>query len=290
MISLLQLRYFCALARGQGLTRTAEQLYVSQSTLSAAISKLEKEVGVQLFDREKNRIFLNASGKEYLRHIETALEEIDLAKGSANQTYRQKEKRVALAASHSIIWQDMVQSFKKGHPDVYIQFKTENLETYQQRLLTGDLDFVITGMDDLISGDLDSLEIGSIPLCLCTAPGHPFAKRKSISLQEIGSEPYVDLAEGLSFRRFCDSVFQSANVKVNRVYECESEARPGLIWAGEGVAITPDHEMMRKPYEGLCFIPISDPGMWRRISLYWLQTRKFSPTMLELRDFIAHWL
>ena len=53
MITFLQLRYFQALAEGQHLTRTAEKLYISQTTLSTMISRLERELGVRLFDRQR---------------------------------------------------------------------------------------------------------------------------------------------------------------------------------------------------------------------------------------------
>ena len=64
MISLLQLQYFLAMAEEGHLTRTAEKLFVSQSTLSSMISKLENELGVELFDRKNNRMILNKYGKE----------------------------------------------------------------------------------------------------------------------------------------------------------------------------------------------------------------------------------
>ena len=77
MISLLQLQYFLAMAEEGHLTRTAEKLFVSQSTLSSMISKLENELGVELFDRKNNRMILNKCGERYRKHIAVALNEIE---------------------------------------------------------------------------------------------------------------------------------------------------------------------------------------------------------------------
>ena len=62
-IELMQLRYFVTVAQLQHLTRAAEQLRISQPALSKAISRLEKELGTELFDRSANRISLNSSGR-----------------------------------------------------------------------------------------------------------------------------------------------------------------------------------------------------------------------------------
>lgn len=116
MISLLQLQYFCALANGESLTSTAEKLFVSQSTLSASIIKLEKEVGVTLFDRDKGKIQLNEAGTVYLRHIRAALVEIEQGRKAARRVQDEKDNHIALAASHSSIWRDLSRTFGRTTP------------------------------------------------------------------------------------------------------------------------------------------------------------------------------
>ena len=290
MISLLQLQYFCALAKGGSLTSTAEKLFISQSTLSAAITKLEKEVGVPLFDRDKGKIQLNRAGAAYLRHIHAALLELEQGRKAAEQVQHEKENHISLAASHSIIWKDFIRDFRKDHPDVYIQFKPEDLKTYRQRLLNGSLDFVITGAGDLVDKALCSADINTSGLCLCVSQDSHLAGRKSITLKEIEHEPYIDLSEGLSFRIFCDRLFEQAGVKMNRVFECESDVRPGLVRSGEGVAITPIQKDIFQPYAGLEAIPITDSFALRTITLYWKRGRVFSPIVQEFYLRIMTWI
>ncbi len=78
-MELLQLRYFQALAKNQQLTKTATELMVSPPALSATISRLEKELGVSLFDRIGRSITLNENGKLFLNYIDHALTDIDNA-------------------------------------------------------------------------------------------------------------------------------------------------------------------------------------------------------------------
>ena len=290
MISLLQLQYFCALAEGGTLTETAKKRFVSQSTLSAAITKLEGDLGVALFDREKGKLRLNRAGQVYLQHIRAALGELDRGWAEARRIRDRQDRHIALAASHSVIWKDFARDFRRDHPDVCIQFKSEDLGSYHQRLLDGSLDFVITGSEDLAEKDLSSVELNTSRLCLCVSPDSPLAARKSITLKEIEAQPYIGLAEGLSFRIFTDRLFEQAGVKIDRVLECESVARPGFVRSGEGVAITPSQKDIFRPYAGLPAIPISDPCAQRTIALYWKRGRAFSPLLEEFYARVCAWL
>ena len=287
MITLLQLEYFCALAREEHLTKTAEKLFVSQSTLSYAISKLEKELGTPLFDRVRNRLVLNDYGKAYLTHARKALAEIRNGESRLQQMMRKNGSSLSLAASHSSLWQETLRGFQEQHPGVYIRVRTEDLATYRERLQSGQLDFVITGEADLPYPELESVPLGAQKLCLCMAPGHPLSGRREISLTELGPYAYVDLAEELSFRIFCDRIFEAAGVSVNRICECESAMRPAMLRENMGIALTVDTAANRKAYEGLCFVPLKEKDLERRIALFWKKDRPPMPLQEEFKDYLC---
>ena len=290
MISLLQLQYFRELAKGDSLSKTAQNLYVSQSTLSASISKMEKELGVQLFNREQNRMYLNEYGTLYLKYIDTALSNIARGEESVRKMHQKRKNLILLTASHSSLWKDMALHFMEQNFPVQVQFKREHLETCQQHLENGSLDFAITGTGDLTSERLESSVICTLRLCLITPPGHPFSLQESVSLKDLEGQPYVDLAEGLSFRQYCDQILEESGVQVNHVFEYEAEARPAIIMGGAGFGITPDHEMMKRPYLGCSFVPIRDENLSRSISLYWLKGREFTPAMERFRQAVLTWI
>ena len=287
MITLLQLEYFCALAKEEHLTKTAEKLFVSQSTLSYSITKLEKELGAPLFDRVRNRLVLNEYGRAYLPHAKKALAEIKNGEESIRERMKKNGSSISLAASHSSLWLETLSGFREAHPDVYIRVRPENLATYRERLAAGILDFVITGEDDLPYEELESVPLGAQKLCLCMAPGHPLSRRESIPLKELEPYAYVDLAEELSFRIFCDRIFAGAGVNINRICECESAMRPAMLRENMGIALTVDTAANRKAYEGLCFVPPADLLPERRLSLFWRKDRGLSPVMEEFRTYIC---
>ena len=88
-MDIMHLRYFQAAAKTQKFTQAAEQMHISQPAFSASLSKLEKELGVHLFDRIGRRIQLNEYGKIYIRYVDQAL--ADELMGSAAETHVSRE-------------------------------------------------------------------------------------------------------------------------------------------------------------------------------------------------------
>ena len=74
-MKLVQLEYFCAVCRYHSITRAAEELYVTQPTISVAIRELEKELKLRLFHHEKNRISITQEGEAFYRRAEAVLKE-----------------------------------------------------------------------------------------------------------------------------------------------------------------------------------------------------------------------
>lgn len=79
-MKLTQLLYFKTVAEVGKISLAAKKLFVSAPALSIAIANLEKELGVQLFDRTNNRVVLNDQGRAYLRHVNKILNDLDQAK------------------------------------------------------------------------------------------------------------------------------------------------------------------------------------------------------------------
>lgn len=98
MIELEQLKQLIAFATYGTLSKVAEELYISQSALSRSIQKLEKTLGVELFDRKKNKMELNKNGKTVIQYAEKILNLVDeietfcIVKCNTNNTYSTNNK------------------------------------------------------------------------------------------------------------------------------------------------------------------------------------------------------
>lgn len=100
-MKLTQLQYFKTVAETGKISLAAKKLYVSAPALSIAIANLEKELGVQLFDRSNNRIVLNEQGKIYLRHVNQILGDLTHAKEEVQSLGTALEARDDLIESKS---------------------------------------------------------------------------------------------------------------------------------------------------------------------------------------------
>ena len=76
-MDLSQLKYFLTAAGEENFSNAAKKLYISQPALSRAISRLEEELGVQLFERSSNRVVLNDSGRSFLKYLDKASLELN---------------------------------------------------------------------------------------------------------------------------------------------------------------------------------------------------------------------
>lgn len=79
-MELSQIFYFSKIAKGENIAQAAKELYISQSTLSRSISKLEEELGVHLFERTGNKIRINQFGKRFETHVDRILQELENAR------------------------------------------------------------------------------------------------------------------------------------------------------------------------------------------------------------------
>ena len=102
MITLLQLDYFRRLAASEHITATAKELFISQTALSSMIISLERELGVQLFDRSRRSIRLNAAGRTYLGYVNQVFAALDNGLAAIKDLEDTREQQVSMAVGSSL--------------------------------------------------------------------------------------------------------------------------------------------------------------------------------------------
>jgi len=110
-MELLQLKYFKTVAEMGKISAAAQALFISAPALSTSISRLEKELGVSLFDRTNNRIHLNRQGQILLRYVNQVFSSLDCAKAELRQSMMLQGQHVSIAMVASTQWVDMITAF-----------------------------------------------------------------------------------------------------------------------------------------------------------------------------------
>ena len=287
MITLLQLDYFRKLAVTEHITQTAKELYISQTALSSMIIGLEKELGVQLFDRSKRSIRLNQAGKLYLQYVNDVFAALDNGRSALQELTEQTEKQVSIAMGTSQVWLPMVRDFRKRYPECAIKQQNKTLEELIDSLRSMKTDFVIASTDEIPDTNLEHVFLKKDSVYLCVPKTHRLAGRESVYLKELENEPYIDLPAGTPWRAYCAHLFKQAGVNIRTVLECDYSIRAALIESEFGVALTSASAYEVDMFQPNCYIPIADEFAYREMALFWNPKKYMSKAAHSFREFCA---
>lgn len=285
MITLLQLDYFRRLAATEHITSTAKELYISQTALSSMIIGLEKELGVQLFDRSRRAIRLNEAGRTYLRYVNQIFASLENGQAALSDLISTREQHISLAVGSSLVWMPMIHAFHSLYPDLVL--KQSNLSTEKLNLALAEMtvDYVIAGEDDITAEGLERCLIKVDGIYLCVPQNHPLADRVLVRLEEIQNESFISLPAGSPWRGYCDRLFAKAGLNIHISVECDYTMRGPLIESGFGVALTSSTALQVDLLKPNRYIRVADDYALRRMYLYWNPKHYISKAARDFREF-----
>lgn len=190
---------FIALADTENFSKAAEQLSISQSTLTLHIKQLEEKLGVRLFDRSTRKVTLSDSGQLFLPHarkIVTLSQEAQtvLTKQKTNQHYDISIGFYPAAGRYSIF--DWIRPFQKANPDISIQYREYLPDTLRKYMAMGEFDFtVLEEKAAPHNDDYDRLCIDRDSLVAALPVSHPLAEYREVLLSQLAKEPFLMLPD-----------------------------------------------------------------------------------------------
>lgn len=284
-MELLQLQYFQTVARLEHMTKAAEELRVAQPALSKTISRLEKDLGVPLFDRQGRQIRLNSFGKAFLKKAETALKALEEGRREVADLAGMERGSIYLVTSTLERLSEPLAAFRSQYPEVNFRITQASMEEMGAVLAKGDVDFSFTAIPIEQLG-IRQLDIVGEEVFLGVPPGHPLAGRKSVSLSETAEEPFICYKEGYPFRKMNDEFCRLAGISRHVVCEVDEPASiASLVSAGLGIAFVGSCS----PNVSFVRIPIKDPVCYRTFRLAWLENHYLSAAALKFKDFLVQY-
>src|SRR5690625_3664589 len=179
-----QINYFQTVAKVQHMTKAAKQLSISQPALSRAIAKLEKELGIQLFDRKGRNIYLNRYGKIFLNSVEQSIRQIELGKQEMwDETYP-NHGTISIAFIPSLgisMVPNMIGAFRQEHPDVQFQLTQAGNREIFDLLKSREVDLAFTALFHT-DPEIAWMQLLTEELFLAVSTQHPLAKHETIDL------------------------------------------------------------------------------------------------------------
>jgi len=188
-MNLLQLRYFCAIAKNENMSQAAAAMNVAQSAMSKSLSLLEEELGVRLFDRVGKYLRLNEEGRLFYQQTAYALGLIDDATNRLQNPVGRLEGEVVVCMDSLLPYlPDLVRSFHEAYP--HIQLQTAFSEDEKQKRSTGQFDVTITNCIIDKREKQESVLLKDEFVLLLPA-GHPAATAKEVDLAEMRDEAFI---------------------------------------------------------------------------------------------------
>jgi DNA-binding transcriptional LysR family regulator len=277
--------HFRAVARHDHLGHAADELGVTQPTLSRSIRILERFYGLPLFERYGRTVRLNANGRELLKHVERALGGLDDAQSAMRDRLNESEGQVALGFYGTLGSRTIPQAismFRDAFPNVAVRLVQGAQPDLLARLVEGQLDFAITSAgapDEIFGWEF----LRDEELFVQVYADHRFAERVTLDLSELRDERLVVLRNGTALRAITDKLFASVDVTPNIVCEGQNivTAR-GLVAVGLGIMLGPVPE--GNSLDGVVAIPVTNPHCARPIGLSWLKQRYQSSAARRFRE------
>ena len=192
-MELRHLRYFVAVAEEENVSRAALKLHVSQPGISRQIHDLEDEIGFSLFERSGKSVRLTAAGNIFLVESRDVLQRVaEAVKKARAGSVTQTEINVGYAPSGTVeILPRALRAFMGTFPRVRVTLHDLSVEEMLPLLLQKKLDLALTVPPRKLPRELDLKELERYAICVAVAPKHPLAKSKSVSLEQMASEPIV---------------------------------------------------------------------------------------------------
>lgn len=247
-MTLTELRYIVAVARERHFGRAASACFVSQSTLSIGVRKLEDELGVSLFERSRNEVTLTARGELIVEQAHRVLEEVDVITQLAESEKGPLVGSLRIGAIHTIgpyIFPGLIPILLEQAPEMPLIVQ-ENFTTNLTTLLKqGQLDAII------ISYPYDEPGIVTLPLydepfVVVVPSSHPWAQKKTISRDILPEENIMLLGAGNCFRDqvldFCPDCLQASqkDIGLQQTLEGSSlETIRHMVMSGIGISVFP---------------------------------------------------
>ncbi len=244
-ITLHQLKVFEAAARHCSFTRAAEELFLTQPTISMQIKQLTQAVGLPLFEQVGKRLFLTDAGRQLYVTCKDIFDRLSLLEMGIADMKGMKRGRLRLAAitTTKYVVPRLLGPFCQRYPGIDISFKVTNHE--------GVLERMAENLDDLyiISQRPDNPEINSYlfienPLVVLAPHGHPLSNEKQISLERIAEEPFIMREPGSGTRQAIQQLFDKNNIPIKIRLEIGSnEAIKQAIASGLGISVLSIHSL-----------------------------------------------
>ncbi|WP_346059932.1 LysR family transcriptional regulator [Glutamicibacter bergerei] len=271
-MNLEQLRGFTTIARVGHFTRAAEDLHLTQPSLSRQIATLEQDLGSELFHRARGNITLTAAGEALLPLARRMLADEENVRLEMAELAGLRKGRVRLGAPPTLcvsLVAEVLGVFHERFPGIELHLSEAGSKSLLDQLEGGQLDLalIVTSEHAVAQKNLESLPLLCEELVVIDSSTKPrIVGQDSVDLESLSKLPQIIFSQSYDLRASTMNAYRSRDLSPNVVLEgAEMDAVLRFVEVGLGVAIVPATVVVDRP--GLASIALQNPRLTRTIGL-----------------------
>jgi DNA-binding transcriptional LysR family regulator len=223
-VELRHLEHFVAVAAELNFSRAALRIHVVQSALSASVGRLEKELGVELFDRSRRQIALTAAGDVFLTHAREVVHTARRARTSMEAFRDQLTGNVTLGTLMS--WGTLnlpaaLEEFRASNPLVTVRLRQSVTGSagHLAAIADGQMDLALVSIAEPGSQLVTLQELMREPMVFVCDSDHPLSRRRRVDLADLDGYEFIQFPPGWGIRQRLDKGFTAAGARPISAYE-----------------------------------------------------------------------
>ena len=290
-MELQQLKYFKTVAQMGKISDAAQALFISAPALSTSISRLERDLGVPLFERTNNRITLNQQGQIFLRYVDRVFYDLECAKSELRNSLMLQHRHVCIASVASTQLVDVITAFSEEYPGFTLQCTSLNRSKLINDGFTAQHSFLLASDEDIPPDYAQKLE--RIYLCddhpvVMVHPDHPAAKAGIADLSELVNETiFMPFQNYTLFDRLVN-IFADNGIPLPTGNAYSHLVTQHMVAKGLGIAFA-TKLTGRTPSLSLRYVPIKNRYHPWSMCLYWRKDHQFTEDEIIFRDFVVQY-
>jgi len=242
-MELRQLQYAVQIAAERNFSRAAEKLHIAQPSLSQQLSKLEKEIGVLLFQRSTNSVELTHAGSVFVEKAQKILDMAEQLRQEMEDISQMRRGRLVIGSlpiTGSHVLPLVLPPFQAEYPNIEVMLTEDTSANLEHLTASGQTDLSLLSLP-LQDPALAWLPILEEELVLALPHQHPLAQAScEVDLASLANEPFILLKKGQGFRQITLDLCAQFGFAPRIVFESTNiETVQSLVAAGMGIAIVP---------------------------------------------------
>ncbi|WP_205698462.1 LysR family transcriptional regulator [Conexibacter sp. SYSU D00693] len=280
-MELRHLRTIAAVARTGSFTKAGEELHLAQSAVSQQVSRLEQELGCEVFRRSSRRVELTAEGRLVLDYAQRVIAEVDGLRSELDELSGLVKGELRLGGMYPTGLYDLFSTlaeFRSRHPGVAVHFVEGTQEDLLDELRSDGLDAIFTAVDpDRIGDDFAATLLSEEEFVVALPPQHPLAAKEHVTLAELAGEDLVAFRENSALRRRLEAAMAPLGLEPRNAFICtEMAAVRALVAKGMGIAVMP-RSAAEQAGPAIALRPVGPEPLTWPVALVWRARRRQPP-------------